>query len=223
MKQQAYTSQQLKASIAPPNWIVRRETRNDKSRASNPCQTRFEIFHYFRCYPLIPLASIPFSVVTVGIVGWVKHWDLWLIVSVAIGAIVIGLVTIITKQMKRFAVGDVNPGFVLDGSHIGVFVDLKASAREPRYAVKVVSAPLATMAQGAYRPGDRVPVTCLYFGPQDAAGAWQGVSAIPVAVGTTNPIALARVQASIPEQNWARAKTYVDQINSSVPKLHKLW
>ena len=218
----SYTAEQLRASIAKPNWIVRRASRGDTTSAGNPCQTRFEIAQYFRCYPAM-LLLVPLAFLLMMALGWWKDID-WRI-SLAVSAVVaIGVpFQIVTTMMKKFATGNVNPGFVLDDSHVAVFADLRAGGSQPRNAVKVIYAPLSKMSGGPYRKGDRVTTTCLYAGPPDASGAWTDVHPFPVAAGSTDPVALARLEMSLSDAEWLEARQHVDQIGSSKQKLKKFW
>jgi hypothetical protein len=222
MATRKYRREELEASVARPNFVVRWMDRSDKSRAGNPCRTRLEVIQFFRCYPGILYLLVPAMFVISATYGFFHHWDWRLTISVSLGACVLGLLGAIENQMKKFASGNVVPAFVLDDSHVAAFVNLSTGGGTPKNAVQVIVAPIGRLAGGPYKAGDRLPVTCLYQGPP-AQGAWVGVSPVPVAAGTTCPVVLARVEASISELDWSEAQTAISALDQQTVGLHRLW
>ena len=205
MARRTYSDQELAASVAEPNRVVRSMSRGHHVRRE-PVPDAVQRGQYVKSYPQ-HLIALPVAAVLGLVAGFLMHWEWWLTVGAAASFPVFVAVAIVQKMMKKFATGNVVPAFVVDGlARIAAFADLAADRGRRRTRSTSSRRRSARLAAGRTRRAPGCRRFRSYAGPPEG-GAWKGVSPIAVAAGTADPVASASAASARPWPSGARDRS----------------
>ena len=130
----------------------------------------------------------------------------------------------VREAKQKFYMGDVCPGVVISEQEklVAVFTDLAAAGRVPLPAIKILKQPLQRMTTEAAHDGMRVAATALYHGDARQP-AWQNFSPEVINCVVHDPDEIARVLASITEEEWQALDACLAQVPVGKPGLYRMW
>ncbi len=174
--------------------------------ASNPARVKVRPGMYVRCYPRWPavwcLALLGTLALAVGspLAGWGlgAAIGLWFLAGIAL----LCNLWYWFRVKHKFLWGDVRPAKVVSVRPYRVAVHTDLSKESGSYPViKVLDQPLGRMHGGPPQLGDRLATAALYEGAE-RTNYWPDFSPQVVNCATRDGRAIARVVASIPEEDW---------------------
>lgn len=192
------------------------------SSASNPGRLYIEIGQTLRCHWLRVIAVagvivvIGFVVLSTTKVPWLR----WLAVLAVPGMVVYWL-SLLKDKMAR---GNICAAVVIGEApyRVAVCTDLSTMPGVSHPAVYVMNASeLAHAPDAPPKVGDRLAAVSLYTAPAKD-GAWQGFSPTLVVAVTRNAADIARVNASISEEDWAEVEQAVVDLGDAKPGLYRV-
>ncbi len=190
--------------------------------ASNPARTHISFLRYNFCYPAYLIASLLGLAVEIAI-GWYRgYW--WLALSVAAIAL-LSYLRDMFGEWHKLRLGDVNPALVISQRpwRIAVYADMSRIG-SLRPAIWISNQPLGRMTDGPVQVGSRLATVATYRGiPEDAMEAWVDIDPTVLNCATNDVAEIRRVEASIPESDWAMLHQYLRRLPNHEPGLYKLW
>ncbi len=184
-------------------------TMDDSTVASNPGQLDASLLCWLRHKPLWPViwaGGLGGSLALTGLVHW----------SFAFAAAFFALANFFywARIKEQFRSGCANPGVVvgLRPTLIAVTTDLtKGFGYYP--VIKVIRAPLSTVAGRPVQIGTRVPTVAGYTrGTADSLPHWADFDPQPVDFVTRDPAVVERVLASVADDDWRELDDWLPQI-----------
>ncbi|HEV7302492.1 MAG TPA: DUF3239 domain-containing protein [Tepidisphaeraceae bacterium] len=192
------------------------------SRASNPAQLYIETGQYLRCHMfVIGFVAIAMSLCSVGMLFFEKYQWLWWVPLLMLPIIIW---TQLSEQKKQMASGNVCPAVVIKDApyRVAVYTDLSTEHGSSHPAIYVMNAGNLVHAPGG-RPkvGERLTAVAYYSGPPKN-GSWQGFSPTLVVTVTRNVADTARIDASVPQEEWDALESALEELSDANPGLYRL-
>lgn len=193
------------------------------SSASNPGRLYIEIGQTLRCHwvyvgAVAGLISLIFFAAfsTEKVAPWLR----WL-APLGVPGMFVYWLTLMKDKMAR---GNICAAVVTGQTpyRVAVYTDLSTMSGVSHPAVLVMDAKELVHAPGGPpKVGDRLAAVSLYSGPAKD-GAWRGFSPTLVVAVTRNAADIARVNASISEDDWAEVEQAVVELGDVKPGLYRL-
>lgn len=179
------------------------------ARASNPGRLKVHFLAYLRCFPSTPLilaGLVGFSIL-LALFGPPRAWIALLVVLALCG---LGL----QRLNEYFWSGDVNPAGVVSVRPylVAVYGDLTTQADGYWPVIKILPQPLDRMTGGPPPLGTRLATVAMYDPNNATAEHWGDFWPRVINCVSNSRADIARVLASIPEDDWARLEEGLRQV-----------
>lgn len=192
------------------------------STASNPGRLYIETGQCLRCHmPIIITVAGAMVACSIGTLFFDSYRWLWWLPPLIFPVIIWSQFSELKKKMAN---GCICPVKVIKDApyRVAVYTDLSVGYGSSHPAVYVMNAhDLAHAPGGPPKVGDRLSAVSYYSGPPKN-GAWQGFSPTLVVSVTRNAADIARVDASIPDDEWAELDRAVAEMGDRKPGLYRL-